>query len=253
MLKYKCIYYTLLFAMNLSHMGWNDMKILLVDDEQEIRNVLRLLLSGRGYDVLEAADGESAVGIVRENNDIDICIMDIMMPRLSGVDATAQIRQFSQVPVLFLTAKSLENDKMEAYGSGGDDYIVKPFSPSELLMKVEALVRRYNVYGQKEADGDSIRLASGIVLSPSRREVVKNGEPLDIRDKELEVFMFLVKKRGNAVSAKEIYESVWEEMALPSSNNTVTVHILNLRRKLEDNPSAPKLIRTVWGKGYQID
>ena len=229
------------------------MRILLVDDETEIRNVLRILLENKGYEVLEAGDGESAVGVVRENNDIDLCVMDIMMPRMTGIEATGEIRKFSQVPVLFLTAKSLEADKFGAYESGGDDYLVKPFSPSELLMKVEALIRRYNIYGQKEADADSIRLPSGIVLHPGHREVIKNGEAVDIRDKELEVFMFLVKKRGVAVSTKEIYESVWEEMALPSSNNTVTVHILNLRRKLEDDPASPKLIRTVWGKGYQID
>lgn len=229
------------------------MRILLVDDEVEIRNVLRLLLEGKGHSVIEAGDGARAVCLVRENNDIDLCIMDMMMPRLSGVDATAEIRKFSQVPVLFLTAKSLESDKLDAYVSGADDYLVKPFSPPELLMKVEALTRRYNVYGQKEVEADSIRLPHGIMLSPHRREVVKNGELLDIRDKELEVFMFLVKKRGIAVSAKEIYEAVWQEMALPSSNNTVTVHILNLRRKLEDDPSSPKLIRTIWGKGYQID
>ena len=157
------------------------------------------------------------------------------------------------MPVLFLTAKSLERDKMDAYSSGGDDYIVKPFSPRELLMKVDALTRRYNVYGHKETEADAVRLPYGIILNPSKREVIKNGEPVDIRDKELEVFIFLVKSRGRTVSTKEIYEAVWQEISLPSSNNTVTVHILNLRRKLEDNPSSPKLIRTVWGKGYQID
>ena len=229
------------------------MKILLVDDEIEIRNVLRLLLTNKGYEVIEAKDGEAAVRLVHENSDIDLCIMDIMMPKLSGVDATAEIRRFSQVPILFLTAKSLESDKLIAYSSGGDDYIVKPFLPSELVMKVNALTRRYNLYGQKEADDDSVRLASGIVLYPGRREVLKNGEPVDIRDKELEVLIFLVKNRGRALSSNEIYESVWGEMPLPSSNKTVTVHILNLRRKLEDNSSSPKLIRTVWGRGYQID
>ena len=229
------------------------MRILLADDEFEIRNVLRLLLTGKGHSVIEAHDGEMAVRLAHENSDIDLCIMDIMMPHMSGVEATAQIRKFSDVPVLFLTAKSLERDKMDAYSSGGDDYIVKPFSPRELLMKVDALTRRYNVYGHKETEADAVRLPYGIILNPSKREVIKNGEPVDIRDKELEVFIFLVKSRGRTVSTKEIYEAVWQEISLPSSNNTVTVHILNLRRKLEDNPSSPKLIRTVWGKGYQID
>lgn len=231
----------------------DSMRILLADDESEIRCVLRILLQTNGHEVIEAADGEAAVLAVRENNDIDLCIMDIMMPRLSGVAATAEIRKFSQVPILFLTAKSLESDKTDAYESGGDDYLVKPFSPRELLLKVEALTRRYNVYGQKGPDGDAIRLPFGILLNPTTREVSKNGSPVDIRDKELEVLIYLAAHRGEASSTKEIYEAVWGEIALPSSNNTVTVHILNLRRKLEDNNSSPKLIRTVWGKGYQID
>ena len=229
------------------------MRILLADDESEIRNVLRILLENRGHEVLEAHDGEAAVRLAHENNDIDLCIMDIMMPNKSGIRATEEIRRFSDVPVLFLTAKSLDSDKMSAYESGGDDYLVKPFSPKELLMKVDALTRRYNIYNHKETDVDAVRLPYGIVVNSSRREILKNGEVLDIRDKEYEVLLYLVKRRGETVSAKEIYESVWGEMSLPSSNNTVTVHILNLRRKLEDNSSSPKLIRTVWGRGYQID
>ncbi len=229
------------------------MRILLADDESEIRNVLRLLLENKGHEIIEASDGNAAVRLAHENSDIDLCIMDIMMPGCSGIDATAQIRKFSDVPVIFLTAKSLDKDKMDAYSSGGDDYLVKPFSPKELLMKVEALTRRYNVYGHKETDADSVRLPYGVVINPSRREVMRNGDVIDIRDKEYEVLMYLVKNRGSIVSAKDIYEAVWEEMSLPSSNNTVTVHILNLRRKLEENSSVPKLIRTVWGRGYQID
>ena len=229
------------------------MRILLADDEAEIRNVLRLLLSNKGHDILEAADGEAAVRLANENRDIDLCIMDIMMPRLSGVEATEKIRTFSDVPVLFLTARSLEGDKLSAYESGGDDYIVKPFSPKELLLKVDALTRRYNNYSHKESDSETVKLPFGVSENYGRREVFKNGDPVDVRDKEYEVLAYLLKKRGNTVSAKEIYEAVWGEMFLPTSNNTVTVHMLNLRRKLEDNPSNPKLVRTVWGKGYQID
>ena len=229
------------------------MKILLVDDEAEIRNVLRIVLENSGYTVIEATDGLSAIRSAHEFSDIDLCIMDIMMPGISGVEATAEIRKFSNVPILFLTAKSLDSDKESAYSAGGDDYIIKPFSPRELLLKVSALIRRYNQYSQRESDDDEIILPHGIILRPAKREVLKNGETVDIRDKELEVFIFLARQRGKTVSAAEIYQSVWNEMALPSSNNTVTVHILNLRRKLEENPSSPKLIRTVWGRGYRID
>lgn len=228
------------------------MKILIVDDEQEIRNVLRLLFENQGYSVIEAGDGAEAVRKVREISDIDLCIMDIMMPKSSGVAATSEIRKFSDVPILFLTAKSLERDKLLAYSAGGDDYVVKPFSPRELLMKVQALSRRYNQYSAKESDGDSIVLNGGIIIRPSKREVIKNGELLDVRDKEYEILVFLAKNKGKTVSSAEIYEAVWGEMPLPSSNNTVTVHILNLRRKLEVG-AATKIVRTVWGKGYQID
>lgn len=230
------------------------MKILVVDDEIEIRNVLRLLLEGAGYTVVLAADGDAAVNQVREDSQIDLCIMDIMMPKKSGVEATLEIRKFSPVPILFLTAKSLDSDKIMAYSSGGDDYLVKPFSSGELLMKVDALTRRYNSYSAKaEASGELIRLFGGVILSPDTREVVKNGNAVDIRDKELEILIYLAKNRGRVVSPSELYEGVWGEMPLPSSNNTITVHILNLRRKLEDNPTSPKIIRTVWGRGYQID
>ncbi len=228
------------------------MRILVCDDEAEIRNIIRLLLESSGYEVIEADRAPVAIELLRENPDIDLCVMDIMMPGMNGVDAVSRVREFSSLPIIFLTARSLESDREEAYGAGGDDYIVKPFSPRELLMKVEALIRRYTTYGAKE-EGDTQRLYGGVVLNADRREVIKNGNPVETRDKELEVLIYLAKNRGRAVSASELYESVWGEMALPSSGNTVTVHILNLRRKLEDNPSSPKLIRTVWGKGYQID
>ena len=230
------------------------MKILIADDEIEIRRVLRLLLEAEGYSVLEATDGESAVNTVMSNRDIDLCVMDIMMPGMSGIEATEHIREFSAVPVLFLTAKSLTEDKVLAYGSGGDDYLVKPFAPRELLMKIDALTRRYNVYSAKgEDNSEVIRLKGGIFVNITQRRVEKLGRLIDVRDKELDVLIYLLNNRGRAVGAYELYSSVWGELPLPSSSNTITVHILNLRRKLEDEQSSPKLIRTVWGKGYQID
>ena len=230
------------------------MKILIVDDEIEIRKILRLLLENNGYEIIEAADGLSAVNAVRLDRGIDLCIMDIMMPNMNGIDATKAIREFSTLPVLFLTAKSLESDKEAAYSGGGDDYLVKPFSSRELLMKVEALTRRYNNYSAKgSASEEGIRLWGGVVLMPKLREVTKNGSPVDIRDKEMDMLIYLAKNRGRVVDAHELYQGVWGEKPLASSSNTITVHILSLRRKLEDNPSSPKVIRTVWGKGYQID
>ena len=229
------------------------MKILITDDELEIRKVLRLLLENAGYEVVEAADGERAVEAVRADSEIDLCIMDITMPMMSGVEATKRIREFSTLPVLFLTARSLESDKEAAYSGGGDDYLVKPFSSRELLMKVEALTRRYVSYSAKSRLGESLHLWGGVVLMPESREVTKNGKAVELKDKEMDMLIYLAKNRGRVVSPGELYEGVWGEMPLPSSNNTVTVHILNLRRRLEDDPSSPRLVRTVWGKGYQID
>ena len=228
------------------------MRILVCDDEREIRNIIKLLLERVGYEVVVAECADAAISFLRANRDVDLCIMDVMMPGKSGVEAVAEIREFSTLPIIFLTAKSLESDKEEAYGAGGDDYIVKPFAARELVMKVEALIRRYTTYSGKEED-DTLRLPGGVVLNADKRQVMKNGVEIEMRDKELEVLVYLSRNRGRAVGASELYEAVWGEMALPSSANTVTVHILNLRRKLEDNASSPKLIRTVWGKGYQID
>ena len=264
-LKFKIIYVIIIMAIYISKRvrennigsrsreGDRIMRILISDDEIEIRKVLRLLLENAGYEILEASDGARAVETVRQHRDIDLCIMDIMMPAMSGIEATRLIREFSTVPVLFLSARSLESDKEAAYSGGGDDYIVKPFSSRELLMKVDALTRRYNSYSAKATDEQIIRLWGGVEISPDSREVTKNGNAIDIRDKEYDMLLYLAKNRGHVVSPGQLYENVWEEMPLPSSNNTITVHILNLRRKLEDNSAQPKLIRTVWGRGYQID
>ncbi len=232
------------------------MKILIVDDENDIRRVLKLLLGNRGYEVAEAENGARALEILSGTDEFDLVIMDMMMPVLSGVSTTKKLREFSDVPVLFLTAKSLDRDKTSAYAAGGDDYLVKPFSSKELLLKVDAITRRYNAYRSKTAPADpddTVSIGAGVTVSPKTRTVRKNGTEIDIRDKEYDVLLYLVGKRGTTVGQRELYEQVWGEIPLASSANTVTVHILNLRRQLEDDPQSPKLIRTVWGKGYQID
>ena len=227
------------------------MRILVVDDESEIRNVVKLLLTNKGYEVIEAKNGDEAIKSIKQDDEIDLCIMDIMMPKKSGIAAASEIREFSSLPILFLTAKSLDGDKERAYGAGGDDYIVKPFSAKELIMKVDALTRRYNSYAMK-SKGGAISVAD-ITVDPEHRTVTKHDRELDVRDREYEILLYLVRNRGRTVSADELYKMVWNELPLPSSGNTITVHILNLRKKLEDDPSLPKIIRTVWGKGYQID
>lgn len=224
--------------------------ILVVDDEQDIRRILRILLENRGYRVSEAPNGFAAVECVRSQPDLDLIVMDIMMPQLSGIEASEEIRRLSPAPILFLTAKTQEQDKLAAYASGGDDYLAKPFSHAELMMKVESLLRRYRVYKGK-TDGQMLR--EDIVLEEQSHRVLRDGHSVELTETEFEILCFLAANRGKVVSVEEIYQGVWHEKYLPSSTNTVMVHIVNLRKKLEKDPSDPSLIRTVWGKGYQLD
>lgn len=224
-----------------------DVHILIVDDEPDIRNLVRILLTGKGYQVTEAASGEAALELWSDEA-FDLVILDIMMPGMDGVDACRRIREHSAVPILFLTAKTQITDKISAYESGGDDYLAKPFSRQELLMKVESLVRRYRVYrgkGQAPTQGP-------VALDEENRRALRNGEPVELTDKEYEILRFLMGSAGKVVDVRSLYEGVWGEKYLSSSNNTVMVHILNLRKKLEEDPGNPKFIRTIWGKGYQF-
>ena len=229
-------------------------QILVVDDDADIREVLRIQLENKGYSVWEAVNGNDAVAAVSENPDIDLIILDIMMPGLSGIDACTQIRKITSAPVLFLTAKSKESDKTAAYENGGDDYLVKPFSQAELLMKVRSLLRRYVVYkGKTEPvfNLSEIRIQD-ILIDTTYRFVYRENQKIELTDTEFQVLMYLVRNRGKAKDAQAIYEGVWNDRFLPSSN-TVMVHILKLRKKLELDFNNPAIIRTVWGKGYQID
>jgi two-component system OmpR family response regulator len=230
-------------------------QILVVDDDADIREVLRIQLENNGYSVWSAANGNDAVAAVTGNPDIDLIILDIMMPGLSGIDACTQIRRISSAPVLFLTAKSKESDKRLAYENGGDDYLVKPFSQAELLMKVRSLLRRYVVYkgkGTPLSGTSEIRLQD-ILIDTTGRFVSRENQKIELTDTEYQVLMYLVKNREKAKDAQAIYEGVWNDKFFPSSTNTVMVHILKLRKKLELDFNNPTIIRTVWGKGYQID
>lgn len=224
--------------------------ILVVDDEPDIRRIIRILLESGGYRVAEAQNGLAAVEYVRKQPGVDLVLMDIMMPGLDGVSASREIRECCAAPILFLTAKTQEQDKLEAYQAGGDDYLAKPFSHGELLMKVDSLLRRYRVYKGKVTGK---QLKSDVVLDEENRRILRGGEALELTETEYSILQFLADHRGSVVSVAQIYEGVWHEKYMPASNNTVMVHIVNLRKKLEDDPANPRLIRTIWGKGYQID
>ncbi len=224
-------------------------RILVVDDEPDIRQVVRLMLEAKGYEVFTATNGDEAVSCMAEKQDMDLVIMDIMMPGISGVEACRRIRGISTVPVLFLTARTQDGDKVDAYSSGGDDYLGKPFSRAELLAKVSSLVRRYRDYRGKPESADEVQ---GLRLMKDKNAVVRGGETIDLTNVEYSILEFLMKNRGQPISAQRLYEGVWKEKYLPSSSNTVMVHILNLRKKIEQDAANPKIIHTVWGKGYQI-
>lgn len=223
--------------------------ILIVDDDPDIRKVLFFLLKDN-YFVEEAADGAAAVEYIAAHPETDLVVLDVMMPGMSGYEACGKIRALSNAPILFLTAKSAEADMISAYGSGGDDFLSKPFSQGEFLAKVNSLLRRYKEYCGKPAEALTI---DGLEVDLETHSVKSSGKDVTLTDTEYAILEYLLKNRGSTVTAAELYESVWKERFLPGSGNTVMVHVLNLRRKIEETPSAPKIIRTVWGKGYQID
>ena len=223
--------------------------ILIVDDDPDIRKVLFFLLKDN-YFVEEAADGAAAVEYIAAHPETDLVVLDVMMPGMSGYEACGKIRALSNAPILFLTAKSAEADMISAYGSGGDDFLSKPFSQGEFLAKVNSLLRRYKEYRGKPAEALTI---DGLEVDLETHSVKSSGKDVTLTDTEYAILEYLLKNRGSTVTAAELYESVWKERFLSGSGNTVMVHVLNLRRKIEETPSAPKIIRTVWGKGYQID
>ena len=224
-------------------------RILIVDDDPDIRKVLRLLLS-ESYVVSEAPDAPSAVAFLQENPDTDLVVLDVMMPGMDGIQTCSKLREFSTAPVLFLTAKSAENDRVQAYESGGDDFLSKPFSQAELLAKVSSLLRRYKEYRGKPA---TVLTIDNLEVDFAAHSVKSNGKPVVLTDTEYAILEYLLQKRGTIVTAPELYEAVWGAKFLSGSGNTVMVHVLNVRRKIEENPSSPRILRTVWGRGYQID
>ena len=228
-------------------------KILVVDDDPNIREVLAVLLSSEGYQVHTAEDGQEALQMQKLISP-NLIILDIMMPGMDGVEGCARIRARSSVPILFLTAKSQDTDKVDAYTSGGDDYLVKPFSQTELLMKIKSLLRRHNEYDKPvRRDDDTEVLSDDIIVDVRTRSVQRDNRRINLTDKEFDILRYFMEHRGEVVQNKDLYENVWGDAYLPSASNTIMVHILNLRKKLESDVNKPRIIRTVWGKGYKID
>ena len=227
--------------------------ILVADDDKEIRDVLTLLLSGEGYTVVCAEDGKTAVDMA--NEEIDLCILDVNMPRLSGFMAGAEIRKKLDTPIIFLTAYSGESDKVIGFSAGADDYIVKPFSNIELLMRVKAILRRGRAYPktdseQASAAGNRIAFID-VFLDLDSQSIIKGDESVALTYTEFKILELLLNNRKRIFSPDQIYDNVWNDNAVGDS--TIMVHIKNLRKKLGDNSREPKYIKTAWGRGYYVD
>ncbi|HIY06613.1 MAG TPA: response regulator transcription factor [Candidatus Evtepia faecigallinarum] len=233
----------------------NVQTILIVDDDTEIREGLRILLSGENYTILEAADGKQALDQMSDT--IDLVILDIMMPGMSGLHVCEEIRKQWAVPILFLTAKAQESDKLVGLIAGGDDYLPKPFSYAELMGRVKALLRRYCVYRGKAQTGmlsqDNILTTRGLKLSLDYNQVWVRGQEVELTELEYKILRLLMQNPQRVFSTQNIYESVWGEPYFYISNGTVMVHIRKLRVKIEEDPQNPRYLKTVWGKGYRFE
>lgn len=230
-------------------------QVLLIEDDADIREGVRILLESENYCVEEAENGKSGLELL--SDETDLVILDIMMPGMSGLRTCEEIRKVSNVPVLFLTAKARESDKLIGLMAGGDDYLAKPFSYAELLGRVKALLRRYNIYrgrnNEVREEAEPYLETGGIRIHQIFNEVFVEQTQKEMSDIEYHILLLLMQHPGKIFSAQNLYESVWEEPYFYSCNSTVMVHIRKLRVKIESDPKNPKYIKTVWGKGYKFD
>lgn len=229
-------------------------QVLIVEDDADIREGVRILLESENYHVSEAENGRKGLELL--NEETDLVILDVMMPGMSGLRTCEEIRKVSNVPVLFLTAKAQESDKLIGLMAGGDDYLPKPFSYAELLGRVKALMRRYKVYMGKnpenEKDTEPYLEMKGIRIHENFNEVYVNDVEKEMSDIEYHILLLLMQHPGKIFSAQNLYESVWQEPYFYSCNSTIMVHIRKLRVKIEEDPKNPKYIKTIWGKGYKF-
>ena len=224
--------------------------VLVCDDDSAILESIRIYLENEGYNVLTASDGIEAVEMV-DDNEIHCLVMDVMMPRLDGLRATVRIREKHNLPIIFLSAKSEDTDKITGLGFGGDDYVTKPFNPLELVARVRSQIRRFATLGSMIKTETTI-ITGGLSLDTDTKEVCVDGDPVKLTAREYSILEYLMKNMGRVLSSSQIYEAVWNEPAF-KIEKTVTVHIKNIREKIEINPKEPKYLKVVWGIGYKIE
>lgn len=227
--------------------------VLICDDQPDIVNALKIYLTPEGYNLFEAFTGTQAVEIAK-NNDIHLILLDVMMPVMDGITATSKIREFSNAPIILLTAKSETEDKVLGLNVGADDYITKPFNPLELVARVKTQLRRYTRYNTGETPPQEVTEYDfrGLQISRTTHKCVLFGEELALTPLEFSILWYLCERRGNVVSSEELFEAVWGEKYM-DSNNTVMSHIARLREKMHEPSRKPKFIKTVWGVGYTIE
>lgn len=237
---------------DLQKKGVNDVnKILVCDDDREIVDAIEIYLVQEGYEILKAYDGVQAVEML-EKNEVQLLIIDVMMPRLDGIRATLKIREHSSIPIIILSAKSEDADKILGLNIGADDYVTKPFNPLELVARVKSQIRRYTKLGTMAGEEQNIFQTGGLIINDDLKEVTVDGEPVKLTPIEYNILLLLVKNQGKVFSINQIYESIWNENAI-GADNTVAVHIRHIREKIEINAKEPRYLKVVWGIGYKVE
>lgn len=227
-------------------------KILVCDDDKDIVEAIDIYLTQEGYEVLKAYDGDEAIKVLKRN-EVDLLIMDVMMPRLDGIRATLKIRENMSLPIIILSAKSEDADKILGLNIGADDYITKSFNPLELVARVKSQLRRYTQLGSTaRSDNQSEFRTGGLVIRDDLKEVTVDGEKVKLTPIEYNILLLLVKNQGKVFSINQIYENIWNEEAI-GADNTVAVHIRHIREKIEINPKEPRYLKVVWGVGYKVE
>lgn len=226
--------------------------VLVCDDDKEIVEAIEIYLSQEGYNVLKAYDGMEALKVLKEQH-VDLLVIDIMMPRLDGIRATLKIREENNMPIIILSAKSEDADKILGLNIGADDYLTKPFNPLELVARVKSQMRRYTQLGSTvDAKNEAVYTVGGLAINDDLKEVTVDGETVRLTPIEYNILLLLVKNQGKVFSIDQIYESIWNEDAV-GVDNTVAVHIRHIREKIEINPKEPRYLKVVWGVGYKIE
>ena len=227
-------------------------KILVCDDDKDIVEAIDIYLTQEGYEVLKAYDGDEAIKVLKRN-EVDLLIMDVMMPRLDGIRATLKIRENMSLPIIILSAKSEDADKILGLNIGADDYITKPFNPLELVARVKSQLRRYTQLGSTaRSDNQSEFRTGGLVIRDDLKEVTVDGEKVKLTPIEYNILLLLVKNQGKVFSINQIYENIWNEESI-GADNTVAVHIRHIREKIDINPKEPRYLKVVWGVGYKVE